>query len=335
MISENSMIDITTAAINVTGKPMPAVGLGLWKIPTDRVAERVYEAIAAGYRHLDSASDYGNERQVGEGIARALVDGLCQRGDLWITSKLWNTYHRREHVEAACRKSLEDLGVDYLDLYLVHFPIALAYVDFAERYPPEWFFDPSATHPAMQLDRVPLSETWGAMEQLVENRLTRQIGVCNYSTGLLHDLMSYARIKPAMLQIEAHPYLTQEALLRTAQGYDIAVTAFSPLGASSYIELDAATPADSVLGEPVVMAASERASVSPAQVVLRWGVQRGTAVIPKTSRLQRLSKNLDVCGFTLTDAEMAAISALNRNRRFNDPGVFCEQAFNTFHSIYG
>ena len=99
------MIDITTAAINVTGKSMPAVGLGLWKIPTDRVAERVYEAIAAGYRHLDSASDYGNERQVGEGIARALVDGLCQRGDLWIPSKLWNTYHRREHVEAACRKS--------------------------------------------------------------------------------------------------------------------------------------------------------------------------------------------------------------------------------------
>jgi D-xylose reductase len=107
------------------------------------------------------------------------------------------------------------------------------------------------------------------------------------------------------------------------------------LGASSYVELDAATPADSVLGEPVVMAASERADVSPAQVVLRWGVQRGTAVIPKTSQPQRLTENLDVCGFTLTDAEMAAISALNRNRRFNDPGVFCEQAFNTFHSIYG
>ena len=89
---------------------MPAVGLGLWKIAADSVAERVYQAIAAGYRHLDSASDYGNERQVGEGIARALADGLCQRGDLWITSKLWNTYHRREHVEAACRKSLEDLG---------------------------------------------------------------------------------------------------------------------------------------------------------------------------------------------------------------------------------
>ncbi len=329
------MTETIAPAINVTGRAMPSVGLGLWKISTESVAETVYQAIAAGYRHLDSASDYSNEKQVGEGIARALADGLCQRGDLWITSKLWNTYHRREHVEAACRKSLDDLGLDYLDLYLVHFPIALAYIDFDDRYPPEWFYDPSAAQPEMQLDRVPLSETWGAMEQLVEGGLARQIGVCNYTASLLHDLMSYARIKPAMLQIESHPYLTQEALLRTAVGYDIAVTAFSPLGALSYVELDAAIPADSVLGEPVVIAAAKRADVSAAQVVLRWGVQRGTAVIPKTSQPKRLAENLALAGLVLSDAEMAQISALNRNRRFNDPGIFCEQAFNTFHSIYG
>ena len=320
--------------INVTGQRMPAVGLGLWKIDADTVGNAVYHAIKLGYRHLDSAADYGNEKQVGEGIARALADGLCSREELWVTSKLWNTYHRREHVEAACRKSMADLGLDYLDLYLVHFPIALRYVEFADRYPPEWIYDPAAAEPGMQLDAVPLSETWGAMEQLVEAGIARQIGVCNYSASLLHDLMSYARIKPAMLQIESHPYLTQEALLRTAQAYNIAVTAFSPLGSLSYVSLDMATANDSVLTEPVVMAAAKRSGASAAQVVLRWGIQRGTAVIPKTSNPDRLIENITLSEFSLTDQEMQAISGLNQNRRFNDPGVFCELAFGTFHAIY-
>ena len=323
-----------TQTINVADQTMPAVGLGLWKIDPSAVAQAVYEAIKAGYRHLDSAADYGNEVQVGEGIARAIAEGLCSREELWVTSKLWNTYHRKEHVEAACRKSLDDLGLDYFDLYLVHFPIALSYVDFQDRYPPEWIFNPSAEMPSMQLDRVPLSETWKAMEQLVGAKLARQIGICNYSASLLHDLMNYAHIKPAMLQIESHPYLTQEALIRTAQSYDIAVTAFSPLGALSYVALDMASEAETVLTQPVVLAAAQRTGATPAQVVLRWGLQRGTAVIPKTSNPQRLLENVSLSGFTLTDDEMAAISGLNRNRRFNDPGAFCEEAFNTFHSIY-
>lgn len=320
--------------INVTGKSMPTVGLGLWKIDPGAVADAVYQAIKVGYRHLDSAADYGNEKEVGEGIALAITDGLCSRDELWVTSKLWNTYHRREHVEAACRKSLEDLGLDYFDLYLVHFPIALSYVDFNDRYPPEWIFDPEAENPGMQLDAVPLSETWGAMEKLVEVGLCRQIGICNYSTSLVHDLMSYARIKPAMLQVESHPYHTQEALLRTAQQYGIAVTAFSPLGALSYVSLDMATANDSVLTAPVVVAAAQRTGATAAQVVLRWGIQRGTAVIPKTSNPQRLVENLHLSELSLNEDEMAAISALNQNRRFNDPGHFCEAAFNTFHSIY-
>ena len=320
--------------INVTGQTMPAVGLGLWKLETNEVAEAVYNAIKNGYRHLDSAADYGNEQQVGEGIARALKDGLCSREDLWITSKLWNTFHRKEYVQQACEKSLSDLGLDYFDLYLIHFPIALQYVDINDRYPPEWIFNPQDDNPTMELDSVPLSETWAAMESLVENQLARQIGVCNYSAVLLHDLMSYARIKPAMLQIESHPYLTQDALIRTAQSYNIAVTAFSPLGALSYVSLDMASKGDSVLTETVVIKAAERASVTPAQVVLRWGLQRGTAVIPKTSKSERLVENLSLSGFNLTDEEMDAISGLNQNRRFNDPGKFCESAFGTFHSIY-
>ena len=320
--------------IAVGTSSMPVVGLGLWKIDPANVAQAVYNAIKAGYRHLDSAADYGNEAEVGEGIKRAIDDGLCTREELWVTSKLWNTYHREEHVAAACRKSLDDLGLDYFDLYLVHFPIALKYVDFADRYPPEWLFDPSAEAPTMQRDLVPLSETWSAMERLVDDGLARHIGVCNYNTGLLHDLMSYARIKPAMLQIESHPYLTQEALIRTAQEYGMAVTAFSPLGASSYLELDMASQEETVLTERVVAEIAERHDVSAAQVVLRWGLQRGTSVIPKTTKPERLSENLALAGFELSQVEMAAISGLNKNRRFNDPGVFCADAFNTFHAIY-
>ena len=320
--------------IAVGTNSMPVVGLGLWKIDPANVAQAVYDAIKAGYRHLDSAADYGNEAEVGEGIKRAIGDGLCTREALWVTSKLWNTFHREEHVAAACRKSLDDLGLDYFDLYLVHFPIALKYVDFADRYPPEWLFDPSAEAPTMQRDLVPLSETWSAMERLVDDGLARHIGVCNYNTGLLHDLMSYARIKPAMLQIESHPYLTQESLIRTAQEYGMAVTAFSPLGASSYLELDMASQEETVLTERVVAEIAERHDVSAAQVVLRWGLQRGTSVIPKTTKPERLSENLALAGFELSQDEMAAISGLNKNRRFNDPGVFCADAFNTFHAIY-
>ena len=247
-----------TVSLKVDSQTMPAVGLGLWKIDKADTAEAVYDAIAVGYRHLDSAADYGNEKEVGEGIARAISAGLCQRADLWITSKLWNTYHSPEHVEAACRRSLDDLGIEFFDLYLIHFPIALEFVDFDDRYPPEWIFDPSADKPALKRASIPLSDTWKSMEALVESGLTRQIGVCNYSSGLLHDLMSYATIKPAMLQIESHPTLTQEALLRTAREYGIAVTAFSPFGALSYVSLDMASPAESVLTQPCVTAAAQR-----------------------------------------------------------------------------
>ena len=316
------------------GDNLPAVGFGLWKIDKPDTANLVHAAVEAGYRHLDSAADYGNEKEAGEGIKSALAAGLCQREELWVTSKLWNTYHRPEHVRAACEKTLSDLALDYLDLYLIHFPIALKFVDFDERYPPEWFFDPDAEAPRMEIDPVPLHQTWAAMEDLKESGLVKHIGVCNYNSALLHDLMAYAKQKPEVLQVEAHPYLSQERLIKLAQDYGITVTAFSPLGALSYVSLDMAAENESVLETDAVKIAAARLGKTPAQVVLRWGVQRGTAIIPKTARKERLKENLALFDFELSAEEMQAISALNSNRRFNDPAVFCEAAFNTFYPIY-
>ncbi|MHA7820015.1 MAG: aldo/keto reductase [Erythrobacter sp.] len=313
---------------------MPPVGFGLWKIAREDTAATVVEAVRAGYRHFDSAADYANEAETGAGLAQAMAEGLVTREELWVTSKLWNTFHAPEHVEEACRKSLADLQLDYLDLYLIHFPIALEYVPIDERYPPEWLHDPDAAKPVMKRAAVPLHQTWMAMETLVDKGLVNRIGVCNYNSALIHDLMTYARVKPAMLQIEAHPYLAQEKLIRCASSYGIDVTAFSPLGAQSYFELGMADAGESLLGAAPVMVAAEAHGKSPAQVLLRWGVQRGTAVVPKTSKPERMRENLAIFDFELSAVEMAAISTLDQNRRFNDPGVFTQTAFNTFHPIY-
>jgi D-xylose reductase len=315
-------------------KPMPAVGYGFWKVDNQDAAALAVEAIKMGYRHIDCASDYGNEKEVGLGIERALSNGLCSRDDLWITSKLWNTNHHPEHVLPAIRKSLSDLRVDYLDLYLIHFPISLKHVPMETRYPAGWVFDPDAVPPRMVFDPVPIIETWRAMEELVDRGLAKTIGVSNFCVSLIRDLLSQCRIRPKVLQVESHPYLVQPKLLQYCFQESIAYTAFSPLGAPSYIPLGMANDGDSVLNEAIVQQIASKYGKSPAQIVLRWGVQRGTAVIPKSSRVERLRENLDVASFVLTGDEMAAISALDRNRRFNDPGVFCDQAFGCFFPIY-
>ncbi|HEX7379634.1 MAG TPA: aldo/keto reductase [Pirellulales bacterium] len=316
------------------GAAMPLVGLGLWKIAGDAAPGVVRDAIRSGYRHFDSACDYGNEPQLGAGLRQALAAGDCRREDLWITSKLWNTYHAPEHVRPALERSLHDLGLDYLDLYLIHFPIAQRFVPFESRYPPGWFYEPAAPRPAMELAPIPLADTWQAMEQLVTAGLARNIGVCNFNCALLRDLLTRAAIRPAVLQVELHPYLTQDKLLRYCRQEAMAVTGFSPLGASSYLPLGMAAAEESVLMEPVVVEAARRHAKTPAQVALRWAVQRGTAIVPKTSRPDRLRENLAIFDFKLSPDEMAAISRLNRNRRFNDPGEFCERAFNTYCPIY-
>lgn len=317
-----------------SGAQFPTLGLGLWKLDLSSAAQMVASALEAGYRHLDGACDYGNEVACGDGLRLAVESGIVKREDLWVTSKLWNTYHRPEHVRAACLKSLADWQLDYFDLYLIHFPIALAYVPFEERYPPGWFHDPGQPAKGMLIDPVPIIETWRALERLVDEGLVRHIGVSNFGCSLLRDLLSQARIRPAVLQIESHPYLVQSKLVRYCQQESVAVTAFSPLGAGSYIPLGMATSEQSVLNEPRIAGIAHKHGKTPAQIVLRWGVQRGTAVIPKTSRPARLKENLDIYDFELSDEEMKQVASLDRHQRFNDPGVFCKQAFQTFFPIY-
>ncbi|HEX6961762.1 MAG TPA: aldo/keto reductase [Lacipirellula sp.] len=317
-----------------SGDAMPAVGLGLWKIDPAQAAGVVVDAAELGYRHFDSASDYGNEPATGEGLRKILSTGVCRREELWVTSKLWNTNHRPEHVRPALERSLRDLQLEYLDLYLIHFPIALEYVPLETRYPAGWFFDPDAASPRMHPVKVPIQETWRAMEAVQQAGLVRNIGVSNFGTSLLRDLLSYAETPPAVLQVELHPYLTQEKLVRFCHEQGVAVTGFSPLGAGSYLQLGMAEANESVLEEPVVQEIAERHGRTPAQVALRWGVERGTSIVPKSTRPERLRENLAIFDFELSAAEMDSISALNRNRRFNDPGVFCEAAFNTFFPIY-
>ena len=279
---------------------------------------------------MDCASDYGNEKEVGQGIKKAIDAGLVCRQDLWITSKLWNTYHEPQYVKAACQKSLEDLGLTYLDLYLIHFPISLKFVPFETRYPPEWFHDPNTENPRMELIDVPVQDTWKAMESLVQDGLVNHIGLSNFNASGLRDVWSYAKVKSSVLHIELHPYLQQWRLLRYAQSLGLHVTAYSPMGhGASYFNDSIAA-----IREPIVKELAQKHVVSEAQIVLRFGNQRRCSVIPKSNHLERIEQNLNIFGFDMTTEEMEKMKSLDRHLRFNDPAIYCEKFFNTFCTIF-
>ncbi|TVY87679.1 putative NAD(P)H-dependent D-xylose reductase [Lachnellula willkommii] len=301
------------------GHQMPQVGFGLWKVDNATCADTVYNAIKAGYRLFDGACDYGNEKEAGQGVARAIKDGLVQRSDLFLVSKLWNTFHDGPRVSPIAKKQLADWGLDYFDLYIMHFPVALKYVDPAVAYPPGWNAPDGSG--SVELSNATIQETWTAMEGLVDSGLARSIGISNFQGSLILDLLRYARVRPATLQIEHHPYLVQPTLIQLAASEGIAVTAYSSFGPQSFIELDWQKARDTpVLFEHgVVTAVAGKHGKTPAQVLLRWATQRGLAVIPKSNNADRLKQNLEVTGFDLEKSELEAISDLDRHLRFNNP----------------
>ncbi|KAJ5278784.1 hypothetical protein N7478_004156 [Penicillium angulare] len=309
---------MTTPTVKLSsGYEMPLVGFGLWKVNNDTCADQVYNAIKAGYRLFDGACDYGNEVECGQGVARAIKDGLVKREELFIVSKLWNSFHDGDKVEPICRKQLADWGVDYFDLYIVHFPISLKYLDPSVRYPPSW----TTADGKVELGKASIQETWTAMESLVDLKLARSIGVSNFSTQLLMDLLRYARIRPSTLQVEHHPYLTQTRLVDYAQGEGIAVTGYSSFGPLSFLELNLKDAQDvgPLFEHDVIKGIADKYSRTPAQVLLRWATQRKVAVIPKSNSPTRLAQNLQVTDFDLEAGELEAISALDKGLRFNDP----------------
>jgi D-xylose reductase len=264
-------------------------------------------------------TDYGNEKEAGEGVARAIKEGLVKREDLFLVSKLWNSFHEGDKVEPIARKQLADWGIEYFDLYIVHFPVALKYVPPEVRYPPGWTH--SEEDGDVQLSNASIQETWNAMEDLVHKGLAKSIGVSNFQGSLILDLLRYAKIRPATLQIEHHPYLVQPTLLQLAQSEGIAVTAYSSFGPQSFIELEWQKAKDTpVLFEhPTVVKIAKKHKRTPAQVLLRWATQRGLAVIPKSNNPERLQQNLEVTDFDLDKEDLDAITGLDRQLRFNNP----------------
>ncbi|KAH7852328.1 hypothetical protein Vadar_023468 [Vaccinium darrowii] len=295
------------------GFKMPIIGLGVWRMDGKDIKTLLINAIKLGYRHFDCAADYQNEAEVGEALTEAFQAGLVKREDLFITTKLWNSDHG--HVAEACKDSLKKLKLDYLDLYLVHFPVATRHTGVGTT--------DSALGDDGVLDidtTISLETTWHAMEDLVSKGLARSIGISNYDIYLTRDCLAYAKVKPAVNQIETHPYFQRDSLVKFCQKHGVCITAHTPLGgATANTEWFGSV---SCLDDPILKGLAEKYKKSVAQIALRWGIQRNTVVIPKSSKLERLEENIKVFDFELSKEDMDLIKTIDRNCRTNLPGKF-------------
>ena len=288
------------------GDQMPILGLGTWKSAPGDVYKAVKETLRLGYRHIDCASIYGNEAEVGQALSESFKEGVVSRDQLWITSKLWNNSHAPEDVQPALEKSLSDLQLDFLDLYLIHWPVLIR----------KGVLFHSSIDDLVSLDEIPISTTWSVFEAMVDKGLCRNIGVSNFSIAKLKTLHEGARIQPEMNQIELHPYLQQPAMLEFCNAHKIHLTAYAPLGSGDRPDRLKVEDEPILLEDPAVIKIADRHNATPAQILLSWEIHRDVAVIPKSVTPARLKQNLDAAEVSLTDEDMKEIKELDRHRRY-------------------
>jgi len=289
-----------------SGAKMPLLGLGTWKSKAGQVEHAVEHALATGYRHIDCAAVYQNETEVGQALKAAFDKGV-KREDVWLTGKVWNNNHSSGRVRIGLAKTLKDLGVSYLDLFLIHWPYAFVQGD-------NMF--PKDENGAMLYDEsVDFTETWKAMEELVREGLVKHIGVSNFNHKQLLRLLEVATIKPEIVQVECHVYFNQHQLLEFAQKHGIVLTAYCPLGSPDRPTAQSEHPV--LLQDPTLLSLAKKYSKSPAQLLIRFQIERKVSVIPKSVSDHRIEENFNVFDFHIAQEDMVTLLELNRNYRYN------------------
>lgn len=302
-----------------SGNRIPAIGLGTFgsdNYDSETIANAVKNAIRMGYRHIDCAAVYGNEKEIGAAIAQVISEGVVTREELWITSKVWNDMH--SNVREACRRSLNDLGLEYLDLYLVHWP----FPNFHGKGASVESRDPHAK-PYIHEEYM---KTWKAMEQLVDDGLVRNIGTSNMTRPKMELLLRDCRIRPVCNEMELHPHFQQPELYDYMVANGIQPIGFCPIGSPNRPDRDK-TPEDTCpIEDPTILKIAEAHGVHPAVICLKWGVQRGQIVIPFSVKPEKIAANIRcVTEDPLTNDEMAELKAIDKKCRFIKGQVFTWQ----------